>query len=62
MSISDDAMETFNFTVPMYLSYNEDGTLIRRENPIWYTISGGDLIKNMRKIKVIFNKTVGTEE
>ena len=64
MSISDDGTEEFSFEIPMYLQV-QDGDVMRKiENPIWYmTLQKNEiLIKNMRKIKVIFNKTMGTEE
>lgn len=56
--ISDDATENFTFTIPMYIY--ERGQLI--ENPIWYNTRNGNLMINLRKIKIIFNKLTSDEE
>ena len=52
MTIPDDGIQSFTFTIPMYLY--ENGKLF--ENPIWYNTRNGNLMVSMRKIKVIFNK------
>lgn len=52
-SIGDDGMETFTFSIPMYYD-NGWGTLI--ENPIWYNTRNCNIMVNLRKVKVIFNK------
>lgn len=52
MNLKDDGENTFSFEVPMYLFKN--GKYV--ENPAWYNIQNGNLLINMRKIKVIFNK------
>lgn len=58
MTLSDDGTQNLNFTIPMYIKQN--GQLI--ENPIWYNTRNGNLIANMRKIKVIFRKTQDEEK
>ena len=50
--IKNDGTQELNFSIPMY--YRENGTLV--ENPIWYNVINGNLIINLRKLKVIFNK------
>ena len=57
MTIADDGTENLSFTIPMYLYQN--GVLV--ENPIWYNTRNGNLIVNLRKIKVIFNKLTNDE-
>lgn len=52
MKLSDDAEDTFFFKLPMYIM--RDGAPV--ENPIWYNVTEGNLIVNLRKIKVIFHK------
>jgi len=49
-----DGTEEFTFTIPMYLA-------IGKENPIWHNTLNGNLMMNMRKIKVILNKTLEDE-
>lgn len=49
MKLNIDGTQELSFRIPMYL---EDGL----ENPNWYNTRNGNLIANMRKIKVIFNK------
>lgn len=64
MSLNTDGTQNFNFSIPMYIEVQEDKTvnprigarMVRKENPIWYNTQNGNLIKGMRKIKVIFNK------
>ena len=48
----DDGTQTFSFTIPMYYYNNGEKML----NPNWYNITNGNLLTNMRKIKVIFNE------
>ena len=63
MGLVDDGTQGFSFTIPMYLYVEEDETLRKIENPIWYMTqeeNGDVIIKNMHKIKVIINKTLGT--
>ena len=49
--IKNDGTLTVSFSIPMYI---QDGakTII---NPIWYNVRNGNLMANLRKIKVIFN-------
>lgn len=58
MVIKDDGTREFSFSLPMYLYDGPD----KKENPIWYTVRNGNLLVNMRKIKVIFNKMTKNEE
>lgn len=53
LELSTTAASKFTFSIPMY--YREEGKLI--PNPNWYTVQEGKLIANMRKIKIIFNKS-----
>ena len=57
LTLADDGTENFTFTIPMYLYQN--GNLV--ENPIWYNTRNGNLIANLRKVKVIFNKGLRDE-
>lgn len=57
MTLSDDGTESFSFSIPMNLYVQDGDVLVKKENPIWYTVRDGILMVNMRKIKVIFNKT-----
>lgn len=59
MTLKDDGENKFSFKIPMYISDN-NGELI--ENPIWYNTKNGNIIANLRKIKVIFNKEEDFEE
>ena len=52
VTLIDDQTQNLSFTIPMYIYVN--GQLI--ENPNWYDIENGNLIVDLRKIKVIFNK------
>ena len=53
----DDGTQELTFSIPMYINdFNGE----RIENPIWYNVINGNLIANMRKLKVIFNK--GTKD
>lgn len=58
MSLVDDGTQTFTFTIPMYIHRNNEF----KENPIWYNTRNGNLMVNLRKIKVIFNKQTDVEE
>jgi len=58
LKLSDDGTEELIFTIPMYINAF-DGQMI--ENPIWYNVINGNLIANMRKLKVIFNKNTEQE-
>ena len=52
MSLADDGTQELTFSIPMYI-VKEDKDKI--ENPIWYNTINGNLIADMRKLKVIFN-------
>lgn len=57
--IKDDGTLEFSFKIP--IKYRDDsGTLI--DNPLWVNVTNGNLIANMRKIKLIFNKHVENRE
>lgn len=58
MTLKDDGTQEFKFKLPMYIY--EGGTF--KENPIWYNKINGNLIANMRKVKVIFNKATEDEK
>lgn len=70
MILKDDGENTFSFKIPMYLQEDNDLTetpyfkeeIIWKENPIWYTTRNGNIIANMRKVKIIFNKKTNDEE
>lgn len=65
MSLSDDGTESFSFNIPMYLWIQDGDVMRKKENPLWYMVNDKDnpiIAQNMRKIKVIFNKTFGTEQ
>ena len=63
MTLNIDGTSTFKFSVPMYYriynhpdyEYSKAGELV--ENPNWSTIQEPNVIKGLRKIKVIFNKS-----
>lgn len=50
---------TLNFSIPAKYR-NESGKLV--DNPLWYNVSKGYLLVNLRKIKVILNKGEEGEE
>lgn len=50
---------TLNFSIPMY--YQEKDKPLRF-NPLWYNVTEGILIANLRKVKVILNKGEEGEE
>ena len=52
MEVKDDSEDTFSFKLPMYI--REEGEF--KENPNWYNVTNGNLIINLRKVKVIFYK------
>ena len=58
MRLNTDGTQEFTFSIPMYIY--RDG--VRQENPIWYNTKNGNIIINMRKIKVIFNKMTEVEK
>ena len=58
MNIKDDGTQEFSFKVPMYLYEGKN----KKENPVWYTVHSGNLLVNMRKLKVIFNKLTADEK
>lgn len=49
---NNDGTEEFTFSVPMYIHENGE----RIENPIWYNTKNGNMLANMRKVKICFNK------
>ena len=51
-TVKDDGTQELTFSIPMYIYQGQ----LRVENPIWYNVHNGNLISNMRKIKLIFNK------
>lgn len=58
ISLKDDSEDTFSFKIPMYIRRNGK----KVENPIWYNTTNGNLIANLRKLKVIFNKGIPFKE
>ena len=58
MTLKNDGTLEFTFSLPMYIYKGPT----RFENPIWYNVRNGNLIANMRKIKVIFNKKTEDEK
>lgn len=58
LHLKDDGENTFSFEIPMYITRNDKFV----QNPIWYTTKNGNIVANMRKIKVIFNKNLDKEE
>ena len=58
MNIKDDGTLEFSFSIPMYL--RENGKKI--ENPLWYNTRNGNVLVDLRKLKVIFNKKVPKKE
>jgi hypothetical protein len=57
MSIKDDGTLELTYSLPMYIY--EEGE--RKENPRWYNTRNGVIVKNIRKLKVIFNKNTAAE-
>ena len=70
IELKDDGDNTFSFKIPMYIRENtniDKEPYLKnfsefKENPIWYNIYNGNIIANMRKIKVIFNKNLKNKE
>ena len=58
MKLSTDGTRELTFSIPMYI-YEMDKKI---ENPLWCNTRNGNLLINMRKIKVIFNKTTPDEK
>lgn len=58
ITLKDDGESNFSFKIPMYILQGDKWI----ENPIWYTTHNGNIIANMRKIKVIFNKQTQFEK
>lgn len=58
LSLKNNAL-TLNFSIPAKYR-NESGESV--DNPLWYNVSNGNLIVNLRKIKVIINKGEEGEE
>ena len=52
MTLNVDGTNEFSFSIPMYLYYGAE----KKENPKWYNVRNGNILVDMRKIKVIFNK------
>ena len=55
---ASDGINQYSCSIPMYVY---DGA-IRKENPIWHNTINGDIIANMRKLKIILNKNTDVEE
>ena len=53
LNIKDDGTLDFNFKIPIKYR-NESGVLI--DNPLWSNVINGNIVANMRKIKLIFNR------
>lgn len=53
MQLKTDGTQEFSFSIPLYIYENGQ----RIENPIWYHTHNGNILINMRKIKVCFHKT-----
>ena len=58
ITLQDDGENRISFSIPMYI--REKGEFI--ENPLWYNTEDGNLIVNLRKLKVIFNKRTKDEK
>lgn len=58
MTIKDDGTLEFSFSIPMYI--REDGK--KKENPLWFNTRNGNVLVDLRKLKVIFNKKVPKKE
>ena len=59
MELKDDGDNKLKLQIPMYI---RDFSHKEVENPIWYNLRNGTIIANLRKIKVIFNKSTPDEE
>ena len=61
-TINIDGTQELSFTIPMYLTApNGTGLNKKIENPIWYNTQNGNLIVNLRKVKLIINKNTKNE-
>lgn len=61
-TINIDGTQELSFTIPMYLTApNGTGLNEKIENPIWYNTQNGNLIVNLRKVKLIINKNTKNE-
>ena len=58
LKIVDDGTQEFSFSIPMYIYVKDQ----RVENPIWKNVQNGNVIEDMRKIKVTFNRMTGAEK
>ena len=58
ITLQDDGENRISFNIPMYIRQN--GKFV--ENPIWHNKTNGNLLVNLRKLKVIFNKKTSDEE
>lgn len=56
--LKDDGTEEFSFSIPMHIV--EDN--ISHDNPIWYNVINGNIVENLRKIKIIFNKNQANQK
>ena len=54
-SLKDDAMNTFSFSIPMYI---DKGV----ENPNWCNVINGTIMEALRKVKVIFHPHTDKEK
>lgn len=57
ITLQDDGVNNISFSIPMYIMNNGQ----KIENPLWHNKLDGNLIANLRKIKVIFNKFTSDE-
>ena len=55
---TDDGLNEYSCSIPMYIYQGTE----RIENPIWYNTTNGNIISNLRKIKIILNKGTDVEE
>ena len=55
---TDDGINQYSCSIPMYIYRGAE----RIENPIWYNTLNGNIVSNLRKIKIIINKGVESEE
>lgn len=60
LTLKDDNENSLSFKIPMYLL--DDKTAQFVENPIWENVRNGNVIANLRKLKVIFNKATDDEK
>ena len=59
MVLKDDGDNKFSFKIPMYIRNNQNQFI---ENPLWYDTINGNILVDLRKIKVIFNKNTPEQE